>query len=520
MMTRWSADVVILGSGFSGSIAAMILKKLGHQPLLVDRATHPRFAIGESSTPVANRLLLDLAERYDLPALTPLAKWGTWEKTYPQLRRGKKRGFSYFPHLSEQSFQPQQNHANELLVAASADDLHSDTQWFRADVDQFLVQQAQAQGVEVLDGVTIQQFLPLTNGRAWRLSGQRENKSVEIEADFILDGSGEAAALAHAFDIPSTISGMHTRSRAIFSHWNDIGSWDHWLQTHGADLQAHPFASDDAAQHHLFDGAWMWILRFSHGVASVGIAMDPRRWPVPEHASPEEEWETWLNRYPAVRDILGNRMPQTPPGRVIRTGRLQRRWHQIVGNGWAMLPHTAGFVDPLHSSGIAHSLCGVERLMRQFESADWRQSLSKGLAEYQTAVLSELTMIDQLVAACYSTFHHFPLLIANSMLYFAAATSYEKQRHLAGYNPQLRFLLAGDGEFTSTIERILTQLESLLGNSVGKSDHSSARPSRSFSAADISAYQELVARELQPFNHVGLCDWSGDQMYRYTAAPL
>jgi FADH2 O2-dependent halogenase len=519
-MTRRQADIVILGSGFAGSIAAMILKKLGHQPLLVDRASHPRFAIGESSTPVANRLLLDLAERYDLPALTPLAKWGTWEQTYPQLRRGKKRGFSYFPHLSQQTFRPQQNHANELLVAASADDLHSDTQWFRADVDQFLVEQAQALGVEVLDGLTIRQFQPPTNGRAWRLIGQHENETLEIDADFILDGSGEAAALAHAFDIPSTASGMRTHSRAIFSHWSDIGSWDQWLQSQGADIHSHPFASDDAAQHHLFDGAWMWVLRFSHGVASVGIAMDPRRWPIPEQISPQEEWESWLSRYPAIHEMLGNRLPQTPPGRVIRSGRLQRRWNQIVGNGWAMLPHTAGFVDPLHSSGIAHSLCGVERLMRLFESADWRRSLPEALIDYQSAVLSELNMIDQLVAACYSTFHHFPLLIANSMLYFAAATSYEKQRHAAGYQPQLRFLLAGNPDFTNTVQRILTKLETLLGHPLGASDGFPASDSQPISATAIRDYQELVARELRPFNHVGLCDWSGDHMYRYTAAPV
>ena len=62
-------DIAVIGSGFAGSLIAMIARRLGRSVALIERGKHPRFAIGESSTPLANLLLEELAQRYDLPAL-------------------------------------------------------------------------------------------------------------------------------------------------------------------------------------------------------------------------------------------------------------------------------------------------------------------------------------------------------------------------------------------------------------------------------------------------------------------
>ena len=64
-------DIAIVGSGFSGSLLAMIACRLGHRVLLLDRSKHPRFAIGESSTPIANLLLEEIATEFGLPQLLP-----------------------------------------------------------------------------------------------------------------------------------------------------------------------------------------------------------------------------------------------------------------------------------------------------------------------------------------------------------------------------------------------------------------------------------------------------------------
>ena len=62
-------DIAIVGSGYGGAIQAMIARRLGLSVLQLERGYHPRFAIGESTSPLANLLLEQLAERYDLPRL-------------------------------------------------------------------------------------------------------------------------------------------------------------------------------------------------------------------------------------------------------------------------------------------------------------------------------------------------------------------------------------------------------------------------------------------------------------------
>ena len=44
---------LVIGAGFSGSLLSAILARHGKQVTLIDRGEHPRFAIGESSTPAA-----------------------------------------------------------------------------------------------------------------------------------------------------------------------------------------------------------------------------------------------------------------------------------------------------------------------------------------------------------------------------------------------------------------------------------------------------------------------------------
>ena len=77
---------------------AMIAHRLGYRVILIERGRHPRFAIGESASPLAGILIEQLADRYDLPRVRPLSAFGTWQRTYPDVVCGLKRGFSYFRH--------------------------------------------------------------------------------------------------------------------------------------------------------------------------------------------------------------------------------------------------------------------------------------------------------------------------------------------------------------------------------------------------------------------------------------
>src|SRR5437867_9103337 len=118
-MTRTDCDLAILGSGFGGTLLALVARRLGFSVALLERGTHPRFAIGESSTPLADFKLAAIANHFGLDWLRPFGKYGTWKATYPDVRCGLKRGFSFFRHQLGEHFAPRENSTNALLVAAS-----------------------------------------------------------------------------------------------------------------------------------------------------------------------------------------------------------------------------------------------------------------------------------------------------------------------------------------------------------------------------------------------------------------
>ena len=71
-------DVAIVGSGYAGSLMARVLAVQGYDVVLLERGTHPRFAIGESTTPLGNLSMERLAQRYGLADCHHLAAHGRW----------------------------------------------------------------------------------------------------------------------------------------------------------------------------------------------------------------------------------------------------------------------------------------------------------------------------------------------------------------------------------------------------------------------------------------------------------
>src|SRR6187402_2528783 len=169
-----SCEVAIVGSGFAGSLLARVLATLAYDVVLLERGTHPRFAIGESTTPLANLSLERLAVRYGLADCYQLATHGRWMARLPELRRGLKRGFTYYRHHPGERFAERGLDSERLLVAASPEDALSDTHWLRADVDEHFVQRAVAAGVQYLDRTELTSADFLSGSP--RLSGRRDGE--------------------------------------------------------------------------------------------------------------------------------------------------------------------------------------------------------------------------------------------------------------------------------------------------------------------------------------------------------
>ena len=134
-------DVAIVGSGFSGALCALALRQLGRSVALIERGRHPRFAIGESTTPLTNLLLEELADRYELPHVRSFSKWGTWQRDATRCRRRPEARIHVpLSSVSARHSPTTDDHARQLLVAASPHDDVADTHWYRPDFDLALVE--------------------------------------------------------------------------------------------------------------------------------------------------------------------------------------------------------------------------------------------------------------------------------------------------------------------------------------------------------------------------------------------
>jgi FADH2 O2-dependent halogenase len=429
-------NVAVIGSGFAGSIMARVLAVLGNEVVLIERGTHPRFAIGESTTPLANLSLERLAQRYNLPDCYYLSAHGRWLKRHADVRRGLKRGFTFYRHHPGQPLTSDER----LLVAASPEDAISDTHWLRADVDHHFVRQAVAAGVDYRDRVELKDAAIDAGGA--RLTGQRNGESFELRADFVIDASGPGGFLARRLGVPPGLERTHTRSGAVFSHFTDV----RFIGDAGVEFPSGPYPDDWAAVHHLIDEGWMYSLRFDHGVTSAGFSLTPRGIAAlaPRgEINAAELWRTLLDRYPTIGALFADARPVMP---IAYRDLIQHRLTCSAGERWVMLPHAYAFVDPLFSTGIAWSLRAVERLALCFEGR--RLPNAEQLGRYDALLAAEADQIDRVVAGAYEAMAHFDLFAAHAMLYFSTVSFAETRQRLfasdAEGNAWSGFLGVGD----------------------------------------------------------------------------
>ncbi len=490
-------DVTVVGSGFAGTIAAMCLKQMGYSVAVIERGKHPRFSIGESSTPIADMILRTLSESYNLPFLKTMSRYGTWQKHHPDVVCGLKRGFSYYPHKKGEWFESNAGHENELLVAASFDDENSDTNWLRSDTDHFLAKKVVELGVELLEESEVTSA-ERENGN-WNLHYQKGGKTFSIQSKWIIDATGSSHFSNTFFGANSSPDGFETNSSAVFTHFENAGHWLDYLTQNEFNTNDYPYNPDHSALHQLIEEGWIWMLRFNNDRLSVGIVTDHNSHVINEELA--QYWNEIISQYPSVEKIFDNAQLTPVPGRFIHSGRLQRKLNKSYGDGWFALSHTYGFVDPLHSTGIAYSLCGVERILSQFKQRKF--SNSENIIS-QDKLDKELRLIDKIVSSSYLSRPHFKLFGASVMLYFITSIRYEQSR-LRGEIPDT-FLCAGDSDLIAIVEETHSDIK--------KWNRSGRDPQAAESLISV------IRKRIAPYNPVGLMDPAKKNMYSHTAIEL
>jgi FADH2 O2-dependent halogenase len=499
-MTR-DCDVVVVGSGFAGSLIARVLAVQGYDVVLLERGSHPRFAIGESSTPLANLSLERLGVRYGMADCYRLATYGRWCAHHPGLRRGLKRGFTYYRHHPGEPFESRGLASERLLVAASPEDALADTHWLRADVDAHFVREAEGAGVDYRDHVEL--GAPEFNADSVRLAGTRNGEAFHLRAKFIIDATGPGGYLARALAIPSGLDRTLTRASIVFSHFTGVRPTTDVV----GGLPEGPYADELAAVHHLIDEGWMYSLGFDHGVTSAGFLLTPRGMKslsFDGSTLPDAMWSALLDRYPTIGSAFADARPTMP---IAFRPSIQHRLTRAAGARWALMPHAFAFVDPLFSTGIAWGLRAVERLGLAFEAASKGAGIpdEETLARYDRMLNAEADQVDTLVAGAYESMAHFDLFAAHAMLYFATVSYAEISQRLAPQDSEPAwkgFLGVGDSVLGPLPAEGLQRIRRITGRhgAVG-------------SASERQGYAEWAATAIDARNAAGLADPRRNNLY-------
>ena len=407
-------DVIIAGSGLSGSLLGSILARHHAKVLLIDAGKHPKFAIGESTVRDTTKMLSVLADAFDVPEIQSLSGFLEVDHKVSQ-RCGLKRNFGFTYHEQGQAQDPDQIYQVVIPDAFDGPEAH----YLRADIDHYVARVAQKYGAQLLEETRIEDIQFHDWGvQVTTSTGER------FEAKYIVDGTGFRSLLANKFDLRETPTRFKTHSRSVFTHMTGVKRYEDVAPETMARV---PRRWSQGTLHHCFDGGWLWVIPFNNGpegdlhnaTVSVGLQLDPRKHPFDKDVAPEQEFEALLERYPSLQRQFAD---AAPIRRWTTTGpRMQYSSKRTIGDRFCLSSHAAGFLDPLYSRGLALTmsslLCLADELLNAIADDDFSTERFEG---YDQLVQRSLDRIDDLVSGSYTAWRNFDLWNAWVRVWYAS----------------------------------------------------------------------------------------------------
>lgn len=306
-----SFDVIVIGAGPSGAVAASILVQKGWKVLVIERETFPRFSIGESLLP---------------QCMAFIEEAGMLDTVQSQ---AQALGFQY---KNGAAFYRNGEHSNFDFSKKFSAGAGTTFQVKRADFDKALADRAEVIGADIRyqHEVTAVEF----NKDSAVVSVKNEQALLKFEAKFILDASGYGRVLPRllSLELPSTLSDR----RAVFCHLED-GIIDESYDRDKILITVHPQKND----------IWYWLIPFSDGTVSFGIVGDVNYFN-PSHTD-EEAFDSFLAQEPYLAELLTHAKKTTS---VRSLQGYSSDVTQLYGDRFALLGNAGEFLDPVFSSGV------------------------------------------------------------------------------------------------------------------------------------------------------------------------
>lgn len=329
-------DVAVLGGAFSGSATALLLKRQ-HPELrivLIDKKAAFDRKVGESSIELAAWFMTRKLGLDRHLATQHLPKYGQryW------FQNDKVRTLADASELG--------NFYQSLLPSYHVD---------RAVLDEHVHGLAAKQGVTILRPARVVD-LELKPGARSLLTIESASRKDTIEARWVVDASGRAAWLARRLGHFAPMPEHPIRS--IWARYRNLRDFDgDWLAARDASRgMAHPgrcgvASARGLSTNHLTGlGYWVWVIPLPGGDVSVGVVWDERLLTLPPAGGLAEQLETFLNGFPAGRELLDGATRVADDIHALKS--LPYRVTKLAGDGWLTVGDAAGFIDPFYSPGL------------------------------------------------------------------------------------------------------------------------------------------------------------------------
>lgn len=310
-MSDEQVDVLVVGGGPAGSIAAAKLARAGLRVRLLEAGSHPRAHVGESLLPGIIPILDDVG------ALPAIEAAGFARKTGSTLW-----GWGRTPRW-------------DLWFADS--DAY-DSAWLveRARFDAILFAHARACGAELRERAVVRELLWADDrvvGARWQSRDEPTPKLVH--ARWVIDASGQSALQGRALGLREPIDGL--RHQAMWAHFEGVARL--------------PAPRSEQALFVAQPTQWWWMFPLADGRTSIGVV----QLDAGEHRGPvRPDFDGELAKCDELAALVH------PHGRRISEVRNERDWswrsRTVAGPGWLAAGDAAGFIDPVLSTGVMLAL--------------------------------------------------------------------------------------------------------------------------------------------------------------------
>ena len=352
-MKKEIVDVLVIGAGPSGTVAASIINKAGFKVKIVEKLKFPRFVIGESLLP---RCMEALDEAGFLDAVKEA---GFQEKFGAKFVKDGKVCDYFFAD----QFTPGWNWTWQVP---------------RGEFDKILADTVEKMGVPVSYETTVT-GIEFNGTDSITTVEDIDGNVSQIEARFIVDGSGYGRVIPRLFnmDVPSHL----VPRRALFTHAVDLKrSMDD--EPNRITIVVHQ------------PGVWVWVIPFSSGITSVGFVGEPKFFKQYE-GTYEEQLRALIASEPYLKERFKDVEFAFEP-KVLESYSISTS--KFYGDGFVLTGNVTEFLDPVFSSGVTlatvSSQLAANLVIRKLkgENFDWdteyTQPMMQGINTFRTYVMA------------------------------------------------------------------------------------------------------------------------------------